>query len=74
MYEVVNMGDRKLFRRPRTTADVWYFYTNYGQGWEHECTEMSRKDAIAQQRSYAENCPECKTKIVKKRVRLAELN
>lgn len=24
----------------RTTVDSWEIHVNYGQGWEHECTEL----------------------------------
>lgn len=39
----------------RKTKDVWEFWVDYGQGWEHETTEASRKDAVAQRRCYRDN-------------------
>lgn len=56
--------------RQRKTRDVWYFYVNYGHGWEHELTEDSRAAAIAQRKTYAENCPQYPTRIVKRRERI----
>jgi hypothetical protein len=55
----------------RKTRDVYYFLVNYGaHGWEHETTESSLQDAIAQKRCYRENCPEYPTRIVRKREKL----
>lgn len=45
------MGARK-----RKTIDVWRFYVNYGQGWEHEATELSRADMKENRKAYRENC------------------
>jgi len=41
----------------RKTVDVWRVYVNYGQGWEHECTEMSREEMKVNRQAYRENCP-----------------
>ena len=55
----------------RKNRDTWELHVNYGQGWEHETTEGSRTEAIAQRRCYWENCPEYPTRIVKRRESLA---
>lgn len=54
----------------RKTRDVWHFLVNYGQGWEHETTEATRAEAVAQRKCYAENCPQYPTRIVKRRERI----
>jgi hypothetical protein len=54
----------------RKTMDVWYVLVNYGSGFEHECTEISRRAAIAQVRCYRENVPEYPVKFRKVRERI----
>lgn len=49
--------------RQRKTRDEWRFWVNYGQGWEHETSEDTYRDARAQAKCYAENCPEYARKI-----------
>lgn len=39
----------------RKTMDRWDIETNYGYGWEVECSEYTRKDAKAQLKCYREN-------------------
>lgn len=56
--------------RKRKTRDVWHLLVNYGQGWEHETTEATRKEALVQLRCYRENCPQYPSKIVAKRERI----
>lgn len=56
----------------RKTVDSWQIHVNYGSGWEHECTEFSRKDAISQKRIYRENVS-YPVKIVKRRIKKSEL-
>jgi hypothetical protein len=55
----------------RRTVDVWHLEVNYGYGWEHECTEMSWKDAKAQAKTYRENIS-YPVRLLKKRERLEE--
>lgn len=43
--------------RERKTRDVWRFFVNYGQGWEHETTELSRDAMKENRRAYRESCP-----------------
>lgn len=43
--------------RKRKTVDCWRFYVNYGHGWEHECTELTRAEMQANRKAYRENCP-----------------
>lgn len=57
--------------RPRTTRDVWEFYVNYGQGWEHEGTEVTREAMKENRKAYRENCKH-PLKIVKKRERIEQ--
>lgn len=44
--------------RQRKTRDEYRVWLNYGQGWEHETSEDSAREAVAQVRTYRENCPE----------------
>ena len=57
----------------RSTVDTWELHVNYGQGWEHETTEFTLKDAREQRKTYRDNCPEFPTKLVRRRVRKADL-
>jgi len=43
----------------RKTRTIWRIFVNYGagEGWEHECTELSWKEAREQLKTYRENCP-----------------
>jgi len=50
----------------RKTIDTWEIWTNYGFGWEHECTEFNRHDAGDRRREYNENA-RCAVKIKRKR-------
>lgn len=54
----------------RKTKDVWHVLVNYGQGWEHELTEASYREACEQRRTYRENCPQYLVKIKRKRERV----
>jgi hypothetical protein len=56
--------------RKRTTRDEWQLHVNYGQGWEHEISEDTFREARARQKEYRENCPQYATKIVSRRVKL----
>lgn len=54
----------------RKTHDEWKVITNYGYGWEVECVELTRQDAIRTKKEYLENAYQLQgIKIVKKRVR-----
>ena len=57
----------------RKTKDVWELQVNYGygSGWEVECVEDSRKDAIEQKRTYNANC-NYPVRIVKRRVKIKQ--
>lgn len=35
---------------------VWKLWVNYGYGWEHETTELSRNDYKENRKAYRENC------------------
>lgn len=54
----------------RKTRDVWRFYLNYGQGWEHEITELTREGMKENRQAYRENCPQYPLRIVKGRERI----
>ena len=41
----------------RKTRDCWRFYCDYGQGWEHEITEYTRKEMKENKKAYLENSP-----------------
>ena len=43
----------------RKTRDEWQILVNYGygDGWEHEVSEDSYREARDQVRTYRENCP-----------------
>lgn len=43
--------------RVRKTIDVWRFFVNYGQGWEHETTELTYAAMKENRKAYRENCP-----------------
>ena len=55
----------------RKTKDCWRLYVNYGygDGWELEITEYSRKAIQANFKAYLENCS-YPVKIVKGRERI----
>lgn len=53
----------------RKTRDVWELRVNYGfgHGWETECSEPTRAQAMQRRREYRENAPQWPTKVVKVR-------
>ena len=53
----------------RKTKDVYNIVTNYGYGWEVECTEDTYKEAKQRLKEYRENT-EAQVKLEKKRERL----
>lgn len=55
----------------RKTQDEYHILVNYGQGWEHDCTELNWKDAKRCRNEYQENCA-YPVKIVKKRVKIEQ--
>lgn len=52
----------------RKTEDEFQIHANYGQGWEEETAEVTRKAALANLREYRENNPGVPYKLVVKRV------
>ncbi len=50
----------------RKTLDTWEIWTNYGFGWEHECTEFNCHDAGDRKREYYANA-QCEVKTKRKR-------
>lgn len=56
----------------RKTEDVYNIVTNYGYGWEVECSESTLKEAKQRKKEYLENARELRgIKIEKKRVRIS---
>ena len=53
----------------RKTTDEYRLMVNYGQGWEHEITEESYKEAKIRKKEYDDNC-NYPVKIVKKRIKI----
>ncbi|GLB26568.1 hypothetical protein LXJ15735_28090 [Lacrimispora xylanolytica] len=53
----------------RKTKDVYNIVTNYGYGWEVECTEDTYKEAKQRLKEYRENTS-AQVKLEKKRERL----
>lgn len=41
----------------RKTSDEFRLFVNYGQGWEYEIAEESRKAIKGQAATYRANCP-----------------
>jgi len=58
--------------RPRTTRDVFVVQGNYGfgHGWEDLTQEDSRPDARAQYRTYRENEPQYRHRVITRRERI----
>lgn len=57
----------------RKTRDRWDIETNYGYGWEVECSEYTRAEAKAQLKCYRENVDAYGTgisRLVKRRERI----
>ena len=53
----------------RKTKDVYNIVTNYGYGWEFECTEETYKEAKQRLKEYRDNTT-AQIKLEKKRERL----
>lgn len=51
----------------RKTIDTYQLHVHYGQGWEHEVTEYTFREARERRKEYRENCPQYPVKIVAKR-------
>jgi hypothetical protein len=59
--------------RQRKTRDEWRLWVNYGQGWEHEVSEDTFREARERRKEYRENCPQYPVKVTgPHRVRLEE--
>jgi hypothetical protein len=48
---------------PQRRVYGWKVWVNYGQGWEYELFELTASAAIAQKKSYRENCPQYPVKV-----------
>lgn len=53
----------------RKTRDRWDIETNWGYGWECECSEYTYKEARQRYREYIDNCP-CDIRLKKRRERV----
>ena len=40
----------------RKTVDVWKLFVDYGDGWEHETTEVTFEAMKENRKAYRENC------------------
>lgn len=59
----------------RKTRDRWDIETNYGYGWEVECSEYTRKEAKQRYREYVENVQafgKADVRLVKHREKIEE--
>jgi hypothetical protein len=56
----------------RKTETEYQLWANYGQGWEHETTEDDYQALKEQIKTYKENCPEGRYKMVFKRVKIED--
>ncbi len=55
----------------RKTRDRWDIETNFGYGWECECSEYTRREARVQLRAYQQNsCGRYAVRMIKRRERL----
>ena len=52
----------------RKTVDRWDIETNWGYGWETECSEYTRAEARQRLKEYRENCA-CPVRLVCRRER-----
>lgn len=58
----------------RKTRDRWDIETNWGTGWEVECSEYDRTAAREQYRLYIENCGgRCEIRMTKHREPIREV-
>lgn len=55
----------------RKTRDRWDIMTNWGYGWECECSEYTRKEARQRLKEYTENC-RCGVRLEKHREKIKE--
>ena len=54
----------------RKTRDTWEIWVNYGQGWEHETTELSRAEMKENRKAYRDNVPGINLKVIRRRERI----
>lgn len=52
----------------RKTVDRWDIETNWGYGWETECSEYTRAEARQRLKEYWENCA-CQVRLICRRER-----
>ena len=57
----------------RKTRDRWDIMTNWGYGWERECSEYTRREARQRCREYVDNCGDrCAVRLEKHREKIEE--
>lgn len=57
----------------RKTRDRWDVMTNWGYGWECECSEYTRKEARQRLKECMENCgSRCAVRLEKHREKIEE--
>ncbi len=56
----------------RKTRDEFRLYVDYGQGWEHEISEDTRKEIKERRKEYQANCSQYPTKWIKVRVKITK--
>lgn len=56
----------------RKTRDEWQLFVNYGygDGWEHETSEETYREARERVKEYRDNCPQYPVKLKCARVKL----
>lgn len=58
----------------RKTRDRWDIMTNWGYGWECECSEYTRKEARQRLKEYIENVGDrCAVRLEKHREKIEEV-
>lgn len=57
----------------RKTRDRYDIMTNWGYGWECECSEYTRKEARRRLKEYVQNCDSrCEVRLEKHREKIEE--
>lgn len=54
-------------KKPTKYIYGFKLFVNYGQGWEYEIFEESRKEILTRVKEYRENCPQYPVKFSKGR-------
>lgn len=57
----------------RKTVDEYQLHINYGNGYEHEISEDTRKEIYQRVKEYRLNCPQWPVTVVIKRVKITTI-